>query len=303
MEHVHFEMNFADGVWQKFDLLDDTHGVYYKPHHAILFIGPQDLTTQQPGYEFVGAGEGNSFYETPLDTNASTPYTSMAVEAENIPSNTFDFYQPDDARVRRAGEWMKLDMLRVNGPGYVSMWQDAQIARGQWWMSSFDGGQTFESAIYIEPGGHIHVHWGFTQAGVYEVQFQVSAMYGGTPLYSHPVVLTFDVDTGTDHSGGNPLPDAAGSSVLGTSLSGLSLALPLSADGAPLASTVSNSVSAKVPTDNAPILEAVHADGFFASRTSADHGFVLGLVALPQAPAPLDAGLGDVLQAESVPTV
>lgn len=220
-EHVHFEMNFAGGKWQKFDLLDDTHGVDYKPNQVILYIGPQDLTPQGPGMDFVGAGAGNLFWQTPLNTNAQRPYTSVAVAAETIPSNTFDFYQPDDPRVSRVGEWITLSMVNVQGPGYVSMWQDAQIPLNQWWMSSYDGGQTLASAIFTEPGGHVHVHWGFTAAGTYKVQFQASAFYGGAEVVSKPVTLTFAVDAGPSASGTTALLGTTdGPESIGTALEG-----------------------------------------------------------------------------------
>jgi surface-anchored protein len=296
-EHVHFEMNFDNGAWQKFDLRDDTHDVVYKPHQVLLYVGPEDLTTQQPGFDFVGAGQGNSFYETPLDTDESTPYTSVAVVSENIDPNTFDFYKPNDPRVDRSGEWMKLEMLKVDGPGYVSMWQDAQIPLGQWWMSSFDGGRTLDPAIYVEPGNHIHVHWGFTQPGIYHVKFQVSAFYGGVglPLYSHPVDLTWGVeDTGMDTPGSiGLLSPVAATGIVGN---------PGQAASAGLASSLTSTPSPAalaVAAGNASTLNAFAADGTSPAASSGNPGLVQVPGTPSQGPGQLDAWFGDAFQNEA----
>ncbi|SRR5579871_2735773 len=296
-EHVHFEMNFANGNWQKFDLLDDTHGVQYKTNQVILYIGPEDITTQGPGLDFVGAGSGNSFWETPLNTNAQHPDTSVAVESESIPSNTFDLYQPDDPRIGRVGEWITLSMVNVQGPGYVSMWQDAQVPLNQWWMSSYDGGQTFASAIFIEPGGHIHVHWGFTAAGTYKVQFQASAFFGGNEVISKPVTLTFAVDAGPSASGAAPrLEAAATSEAIGTALQGVSPAARAMAVG-PAAQPAGTSNSAFLGS-----LLAGQVDALFAA-TAGDPTHDPAPRAAAHGYGQEDVGWADLLTNEEVFTV
>ena len=293
-EHVHFEMNFANGNWQKFDLLDDTHGVQYKPNQVILYIGPQDLTTQGAGLDFVGAGAGNSFWQTPLNTNAQHPYTSVAVEAETIPSNTFGSYQPDDPRIGRVGEWISLSMVNVQGPGYVSMWQDAQVPLNQWWMSSYDGGQTFASAIFTEPGGHIHVHWGFTAAGTYKVQFQASAVYGGNQVTSNPVTLTFAVDAGPAPSGTTPQPHAAdGPAAIGTALLGVNQATR--ALSAAPATRQASTPGAALPSS----LSVGPIDALFAS-TAAGHTLDPVALAAVHGRGQADGGWVDLLANEGV---
>jgi surface-anchored protein len=293
-EHVHFEMNFASGNWQKFDLLDDTHGVPYKPNQVILYIGPQDLTTQGGGLDFVGAGAGNSFWETPLNTNAQRPYTSVAVESETIPSNTFDLYQPNDPRISRVGEWITLSMVNVQGPGYVSMWQDAQIPLNQWWMSSYDGGQTFASAIFVEPGGHIHVHWGFTAAGTYKVQFQASAFYGGNQVTSNPVTLTFAVDAGPAPSGTIPQPNVAdGPAAIGTALAGVNQATR-AVSGAPAAQPASTTDAAFLGSLPPGVIDAL-----FGSST-AGHTLDPVSLAVVHGRAQTAGGWADLLSNEGV---
>src|SRR5262249_3983039 len=125
-------------------------------------------------------------------------YTSLAIDAEEIPLNTFYNYKPNDPRVTAVGEWIKTTMKKVDGPGYVSAWQNSQPA-GQWWMSSYDS-ITFDPALYQESGGHVHLNFGFTAPGIYKVTFEVSAHLSanGLPVYSDEVTLTFGVETTGD---------------------------------------------------------------------------------------------------------
>jgi surface-anchored protein len=227
---------------------------------------------------------------------------SLAVVSESIPSNTFDFYRPNDPRISRRGEWIKLEMLAVQGPGYVSSWQDAQIPLNQWWMSSYDGGRTLDSVVYAEPGDHIHVHWGFTQPGIYRVTFDTSAFVGGTglPVRSDPVTLTFGVDDVGLRA--NPLPPLVGEGTgPGTASPGVDRALlagPAELASA-LASTPSGSGTAPAVAIKAPTPETAQVDGVFAATTPRDPRYVAVPVVGQHTPRQLDAGLGDVLQNEA----
>jgi surface-anchored protein len=297
-EHIHFELNFADGAWGNFQVNDTTHGVFYDPSDVLLYVDP--AATQQiqpPGWNFIGAGDGNPYYK--MDSSESSGFTSLAISAEMIPTGTFYQYRPNDPRITRVGEWIKFNMISVtdqNGnpaPGYVSSWQNSQPLPDQWWMSSFDGGRTLDSLEYIESGGHTHYNWGFTDIGIYEVTFQASAFVGsqGLPILSDYVTLTFGVgttgDTGTPHG-------ISGTAALATAVHGGTLNSPL---GTGLGMSTEISPATPPPIGPAPTsrLDASASDGFFASTPTFEPGPALVRASTLQAPLPMDNALADLL--------
>jgi surface-anchored protein len=201
--HVHLQMNFSNGKWQPFEVENTSNGNTYAPEDVIIFVDPAQKTTQPAGWNFIGAGDGNPYWD--MDSSSSSPFVSLSINTDQIPSGTFGVYQPLDPRVTFAGEWIKLEMRKVEGPGFVSNWQNGQPPSA-WWMSSHDGGRTLPAVFYIEPGGHTHLHWGFTKVGVYKVTFEASAFVGGSglPVYSDDVTLRFGVETTRRPQ--NPIP-------------------------------------------------------------------------------------------------
>jgi surface-anchored protein len=202
-EHVHLEMNYGNGAWQPFDLSDETHDLQYDPSEARFEVGPNAVESQPAGWTFIGAGDGKPYFH--LDSEESDDLVSIAISTENILPHTFDSYQPKDPRITRPGEWIKLSMLNVTGPsgtqapGFVSNWEDAQPPQF-WWMSSYDGGRTLDPVFYIEPGGHVHLNWGFSGPGDYLLTLQASAFVGGSglPVKSQQVTLVFQVKNSLD---------------------------------------------------------------------------------------------------------
>ncbi len=192
--HLHLHLNFANGLWGPFQVEDTTHNVTYNPKDVLIFVDPAQKSTQPFGWNFIGAGDGNPFWH--MDSSSSSPFVSLSVATEHIAGGTFDVYQPNDPRVTFAGEWITLALVKVEGPGEVSSWQNGQPPNA-WWMSSFDDGATLPSVFYTEPGGHTHLNWGFTKTGVYKITLAASAYFGGEPepVYSDEVTLKFGVET------------------------------------------------------------------------------------------------------------
>ena len=279
-EHIHLEANFADGAWGPFQVNDTTHGVNYDPSDVLLYIDPAATQQTQPaGWTFIGAGDGNPYYK--MDSSESSNLTSLAISLEHIPSNTFFVYQPNDPRITRPGEWVKFAMIDVQGPGFVSSWQNTQPVPDQWWMSSYDGGRTLESVEYLEPGGHVHYNWGFTQIGIYQVTFQASAFVGdtGLPVRSDYVTLTFGVgDTGESAVPGlSSAPLAA----LATAPRPAAVASPANVDVTPAAFTALPApVQTPAQANGSPAASVAGMDHVFAAAGPTDWGFaVLGLTA------------------------
>jgi surface-anchored protein len=203
MAHVHLEAVY-DGAALSVQVNDTTNNVIYNPSDVLLYASAYAEHAQPAGWDFIGAGDGNTYWLLPQATDLNQ--LTVAVSAEPIDPGTFDVYRPNDPRISRPGEWVKWSLRDVQGPGDVSIWQTAQ-APNAWWASTVDGGRQFDPAVYVESGGHTHYNWGFSAAGIYDVTFDVTAfVHGhGLPIHSGDVSFRFGVEATDD-----PTPSAVG---------------------------------------------------------------------------------------------
>jgi surface-anchored protein len=204
MTHVHLEAVYDGGVLSV-QVNDTTNNVIYQPSDVVLYVSAHAEQTQPAGYDFIGAGAGNTYWLLPQATDLNQ--VTVAFSAEPILPGTFDRWQPHDSRVTRSGEWVKFSMRDKQGPGDVAIWQTAQ-APSAWWASTVDGGRTFDPAVYVESGGHTHYNWGFSAAGTYDVTFDASAFLPGghgLPVHSSDFTIRFAVEsTPVVNLSGNP---------------------------------------------------------------------------------------------------
>jgi surface-anchored protein len=201
-EHVDLDIAYSKGAWE-LGVHDETNDIVYAPGDVLLYVGPAGQSTQPAGWQFIGAGDGNLYWKVPQIRDPEL--LLLGNSAEDIPVGTFDSYHPPDPRISFTGEWIKLTLVAVRGPGHVSAWQDGQ-APSSWWISSFDGGRTLDPSFYIQTGGHVDYNWGFTAPGLYEVDFQASAFVGGSGLPTRSPIVTyfFGVETTGEEAGSAP---------------------------------------------------------------------------------------------------
>jgi surface-anchored protein len=259
--HAHIEVNYANGAWSM-DVLDETNNVVYAPSDVLLYVNANARHTQPAGWKFIGAGDGNMDWQLPEEEDPTL--LSIALSTEDTAPGTFDVYRPNDPRISRAGEWMKFTLRDLQGPGDISAWQDDQQPPSSWWISSFDGGRTLDPVVYIEPGGHMHLNWGFTAAGIYQATFEASAFINGHGLPSRSDAVTFTF--GVEDPG--PTPPPAGRSLPpfdrpALESVGISQTTPLSE---PLTRV---EMSVKIATDALPLMNGQGTDRFVAPRATA----------------------------------
>ena len=74
--------------------------------------------------------------------------------------------------------WFEMRLRDVRGPAHAhfAMWQADGLSAPVAFVSTHDGGITEDDVLYISDASHIHMNWGFTRAGLYEVDFQVSTL-------------------------------------------------------------------------------------------------------------------------------
>jgi surface-anchored protein len=69
-----------------------------------------------------------------------------------------------------------------------SLWTIESGGQPVVWMSTAEGGITAEALFFILEGGHSHANWGFSRAGYYQIDFQLSGHLTGTnELVESPV--------------------------------------------------------------------------------------------------------------------
>ncbi len=263
MVHSHIEVNYANGAWTM-DVLDETDNVVYAPSDVLLYVNASARQTQPAGWNFIGAGDGNLDWQLPEEEDPTL--LTVALSTEDTAPGTFNIYRPNDPRITRAGEWMKFTLRDLQGPGDISAWQDDQGPPSSWWISSYDGGRTLDPVVYIEPGGHMHLNWGFTAAGIYQATFEASGFLNGhgLPSRSDDVTFTFGVeDTGT-----TPPPGARATPPFDQALRNVGI----SPTGSLGASLTPIETTAKPAAEVVPLLNGQSVDRFFARMTGVNSG-------------------------------
>ena len=195
-QHVDVEVEYEDGALALV-LHDESSDQTCVPEETFLYVGPSALTTQPAGWDFIGAGAGNPYWRL-TQVREDPDLLVIGGAAEEVDPEAFDAYRPADARVTSRSEWLKVTLRELYGPGHVSVWRDNQVPQ-QWWISSHDGGRTYEPAFYVAAGAHVDFNWGFSAPGIYLVGLEASGFQGGSglPLRSPVTYYWFYVDGGS----------------------------------------------------------------------------------------------------------
>lgn len=199
-EHVDLNFVYSGGSFTIQPRDDDNGGVSYAANHALLHVDQISKVTSPGGsYTFTGAQAGESLYVLTQPQTAGLLYLGYA--GYGVSSGTFDRYDPSaesGGRATTTQEWLKASLTSVKGPGAFSLWQNSGVASEPTvFMSTANGGITSSDAMWITAGGHIHYSFGFTKAGLYQVNLLPSAYKNGTLVQaSEPVSLYFNVDPG-----------------------------------------------------------------------------------------------------------
>jgi surface-anchored protein len=123
--------------------------------------------------------------------------------AEHTAPDAFDSYVESDPRVSGFGPapWIRLQVMDVRGPGAFFVWQTDSFGQPTVFVNTLQGVRP-DDRFFTFPGGHIHYSWGFSAAGVYQVDLQSSAYlsYPDQPTQSAVTTFTFCVEA-ADNAG------------------------------------------------------------------------------------------------------
>ncbi|MBL9122819.1 MAG: choice-of-anchor M domain-containing protein [Planctomycetaceae bacterium] len=200
-QHVDIGLGYEDGEWD-LHVHNETDDEEYEPGEALLYAGMGARTNRSASsaFNFIGVGAGQQYWRLPQSNVPGLLY--LGVGTEEIAGGTFASWNNTDPRVNNAGPYVILELIDVRGPGEFSVWSstdDGPLV----WMSTYEGGITSDDRLYQLEGSHSHFNYGFTQAGLYEVDFRATAYLG--PGATNPVTS----DVATYHFGIEAVPEPA----------------------------------------------------------------------------------------------
>lgn len=152
------------------------------PDDALLYVNSAariTLGSIPPGFEFIGITPGVPFWVLPQNFAAGVLWLGFSSETMSPADRAgLSEWNPGDPRggANVAAKWVRIQLVDVRGPagGDFSLWQTTGVGQADAFMSTYDGGITEVDVCHILAGSHNHVNFGFTQPGLYELDFRVS---------------------------------------------------------------------------------------------------------------------------------
>jgi surface-anchored protein len=132
-----------------------------------------------PSFSFIGAAPGEQIWVLPQSSLAGRVFAGIAAETQSS-SDVSEMlaWNPGDPRgsASSTAKWLEVNLLDVRGPAgsQFSLWQTGSGGAGlTQWVSTFENGIDPEDQYYLTANAHTHVNWGFTKAGLYEIDVQL----------------------------------------------------------------------------------------------------------------------------------
>lgn len=184
LHHTDFEVSFRPAGWRVVISHDGPDagptGWDIPPEDALLYANAYSrwvLPSIPGGFEFIGAKAGQPFWILPQSSGPGAPAVGLAAEQADI--GRLCRWNPEDSRGADSPDlWFEVRLLDVRGPADANfaLWQADGINPPVAFMSTHDGGIADEDVFYVSAGSHVHANWGFTQPGLYAVDFRISTV-------------------------------------------------------------------------------------------------------------------------------
>ncbi len=184
---------------------------YYRANTQQIAVTSLSLDTRPAGsaYNFIGTAAGGSYYHL-QQTNHESFQNYVGFAGDDLNPNLFGAWNTHDARAPFdpnpnpfnvvANKWMQINLVNLLGPGsgHLSVWDDATSGGTPTvWYSSDVGGYDPNNKFFITAGtaaAHHHTNFGFTQAGTYQMQVDVTTtLADGTSTTGGLTTYTFVV--------------------------------------------------------------------------------------------------------------
>ncbi len=204
--HLDLSFNYTAVGWSTAVVHDD-FGTSFPFDQVILHFNSTafpdgHLVAARPAdelWDFLGVDADEPFWNAPPFRPATTAPGAKLLEpgfsTTNTPSALIAAYAESDPRISATpNRWMRIELtgLRHWGatPGHVSLWRRGFLPIVHWSTAQPPAGGDVWFTI---PGGHDHMDWGFSHAGIYELDLRATARLTDgnlTPTASDTVTLT-----------------------------------------------------------------------------------------------------------------
>ncbi len=204
-EHADIGLGYEGGSWD-LHIHDETNDVEREADDTLLFVGPNAMGSASSFHAgFTGAAQGEDIWVLPQSQNPTLLF--LGIGAEETDPADFNGWDPGDSRIFAGPfDWLRLNLEGVSGPGHFSVYSDDSTI----WMSTASAPADGNS-LYILQGGHAHFNLAFTEIGIYEVDFSVTANIDGIGITTSPITTyTFGVETVPEPTSAALLLGAAG---------------------------------------------------------------------------------------------
>lgn len=182
--HWHIEGGTVDGVPRANEEFDAEELVAVT---SLLFNDPAGRPSD-PSWAPIGNAPGDITYLLPQASISGTPFLGLASEEMGLPSD----WATD----------LTWTVSNFSGPGEFSIWQNGVTP--DFFVSTADGLLSWTGPV----GGHDHYNYGFTEAGLYDVELTVSATHATDGPVSDTASFRFSAVTS--------IPEPSGSALLAT---------------------------------------------------------------------------------------
>jgi surface-anchored protein len=182
--HTDLELSFRENGWSFVVSHDGSEygaeGLDIPPQEALLYGNPNSrylLPSIPPDFEFIGAQPNEPFWILPQ--NVITEALALGIAAEFVDAGALCTWNPNDPRgATTRDRWIQMQLLDVRGPAdaHFAMWQADGFSPPVVFLSTYKEGITADDVYYISAGSHVHMNWGFTRSGVYEIDFRVGTV-------------------------------------------------------------------------------------------------------------------------------
>jgi surface-anchored protein len=182
--HADFDVSFRSGGW---DVVISYEGPGSSathqdlcPEEALLYGNAQSrwlLSSIPARFEFIGARPGQPFWILPQ--NAGSGALPLGLAAEEADTGRLCRWNPHDNRGATGDDlWFEVRLRGMRAPAdaHFALWQADGVHPPVVFMSTHDWGLSEENVCYISAGSHVHLNWGFTQPGLYALDFRISTV-------------------------------------------------------------------------------------------------------------------------------
>ncbi|MGE9293582.1 MAG: choice-of-anchor M domain-containing protein, partial [Puniceicoccales bacterium] len=188
--HVDMRISYFGGVGSPYYSVDSLNGtdgavsddITYTTDEAHLYAssGTKQPTMGQAsidaGYGFIGADVGEPFWLMADTVIPGTIYLGLSADEDT--DDKLVLWNPEDADhyADYSAKFIRLDLVSVNGPaGGEFAAFDYGVGSPIVYMATSDGIDE-NDCYYLDAGGHTHLNWTFTEAGVYAVTFRMTTV-------------------------------------------------------------------------------------------------------------------------------